>query len=76
MGEFKLETGSLKPGEEILITGPSSGVIQTVVEEVRVELTPVDEAPKGSYCSVALPAKVRRSDKVYKVVDASQVKLQ
>lgn len=76
VGEFKLETGSLKPGEEILITGPSSGVIQTVVEEVRVELTPVDEAPKGCYCSVALPAKVRRSDKVYKVVDASQVKLQ
>ena len=76
VGEFKLETGSLKPGDEILITGPSSGVMQTVVNEVRVELNPVAEAFKGSYCSVAVPSKVRRSDKVYKIVDASQVKSQ
>ena len=76
VGEFKLETGSLKPGDEILITGPSSGVMQTLVEEVRVELKPVEEALKGSYCSVSVPAKVRRSDKVYKIVDASQVKSQ
>lgn len=76
IGEFKLETGSLKPGDEIMVTGPSSGVIQTVVEEVRVALEPVPEAPKGSYCSVAVPSKVRRSDKIYKIVDASQVKLQ
>jgi putative protease len=76
VGEFKLETGSLKPGDEILITGPSSGVMQTHVEEVRVEMKPVDEALKGSYCSVTVPAKVRRSDKVYKIVDASQVKSQ
>ena len=76
VGEFKLETGSLKPGDEILITGPSSGVMQTMVEEVRVEMNPVEEALKGSYCSVSVPAKVRRSDKVYKIVDASQVKSQ
>jgi putative protease len=76
VGEFKLETGSLKPGDEIQITGLSSGVLQTIVEEVRVELKPVDEAPKGSYCSVSVPSKVRRSDKVYKIVDASQVKSQ
>ena len=76
VGEFKLETGSLKPGDEIQITGPSSGVLQTVVSEVRVELSPVAEAFKGSYCSVTVPSKVRRSDKVYKIVDASLVKSQ
>jgi len=76
VGEIKLETGSLKPGDEILITGPSSGVMQTVVEEVRVEMLPVEEATKGSYCSVTVPLKVRRSDKVYKIVDASLVKSQ
>lgn len=76
IGEFKLETGALKPGDEILITGPSTGVIQTIVEEVRVELIPVGEAIKGTYCSVAVPSKVRRSDKIYKIVDASEVKSQ
>jgi putative protease len=59
-----------------LITGPSSGVIQTVVSEVRVELLPVEEAPKGSYCSVSVPSKVRRSDKIYRIVDASEIKQQ
>jgi putative protease len=76
VGEFKLETGSLKTGDEIQITGLSSGVMQIVVGEVRVELKTVDEAPKGSYCSVAVPSKVRRSDKIYKIVDASQIKQQ
>ena len=76
IGEIKLETGSLKPGDEIMITGPSSGVMQCSVKEVRVEMTPVEEAFKGTYCSVAVPSKVRRSDKVYKIVDASQVKSQ
>src|SRR5665647_307074 len=71
VGEIKLETGPLHPGDEILITGPGSGVMQTIVEEVRVEMKPVDEALKGSYCSVSVPSKVRRSDKVYKIVDAS-----
>jgi putative protease len=50
--------------------------MQTKVEEVRVEMKTVEEATKGSYCSVAVPSKVRRSDKVYKIVDASQVKAQ
>jgi putative protease len=76
IGEFKLETGSLKPEDKILITGPSSGVIQTVVKEVRVELQPVMEAPKGSYCSVSVPSRIRRSDKVYLIVDASEIKQQ
>jgi U32 family peptidase len=76
IGEIKLETGSLKPGDEIMITGPSSGVMQTLVEEVRVEMVQVEEAFKGTYCSVVVPSKVRRSDKVYKIVDASQVKSQ
>ena len=76
IGEIKLETGSLLPGDEIQISGPSSGVMQLVVNEVRVGLQPVDEAEKGAYCSVAVPSKVRRSDKVYKIVDAATVKAQ
>lgn len=76
IGEIKLETGSLLPGDEIQISGPSSGVMQTVVNEVRVGLQPVEEAVKGEYCSVAVPSKVRRSDKVYKIVDATTVKSQ
>lgn len=76
VAEIKLETGSLKLGDEIIITGPSTGLIQTIVEEIRVGLETVDEAQKGVLCSIPVATKLRRSDKLYKLVDASEVKLQ
>jgi len=76
VAEIKLETGSLKLGDEIIITGPSTGLIQTIVEEIRVGLVTVDEAQKGVLCSIPVATKLRRSDKLYKLVDASEVKLQ
>jgi U32 family peptidase len=76
VAEVKLETGGLKVGDEIMITGPSTGVIQSVVDEIRVELQSVDEAVKGEYCSIPVNQKLRRSDKLYKMVDSSAVKLQ
>jgi len=76
VAEIKLETGGLKPGDEIIISGPGTGVYQTKVEEVRVGLITVGEAKKGEQCSIPVGIKVRRSDKLYRVVDASEVKAQ
>ncbi|MEI6679153.1 MAG: U32 family peptidase [Mariniphaga sp.] len=76
VAEIKLETSGLKPGDEIIISGPSTGIVQTKVEEIRVGLTAVEEAKKGDLCSIAVPTKLRRSDKLYKLVDASEVKQQ
>ncbi len=76
VAEFKLETGPLKVGDEIYITGPTTGLIRTTVSEIQLDLKPVIEAPKGSYISIPLDAKIRRSDKLYKIVEASEVKQQ
>ena len=76
VAEIKLETGSLKLGDEIIISGPGTGLIQTKVEEIRVDLVAVNEAQKGELCSIPVAMKLRRSDKLYKLVDASEVKLQ
>ena len=76
VAEIKLETGSLKLGDEIIISGPSTGLIQTIVEEIRVGLISVNEAKKGELCSITVAMKTRRSDKMYKLVNASEVKLQ
>jgi putative protease len=76
VAEIKLETGGLKVGDEMIISGPSTGLIQGKIEEVRVGLEPVLEAKKGEFCSIKVTAKVRRSDKLYKLVDSSEVKLQ
>ncbi len=70
VAEFKMETGSLKVGDEILITGPTTGVIETKVLEIRVDLKNVEETKKGESFSMPIDTVVRRSDKLYKVVDA------
>ncbi|WP_372936672.1 peptidase U32 family protein, partial [Mariniphaga sediminis] len=74
VAEFKLETQNLKKGDEIIITGPTTGVFQTFVKEIRFDLDPVEEGLKGQRISVPVETKIRRSDKVFKVVDAKEVK--
>lgn len=70
VAEFQIQSGSLKVGDEILITGPTTGVIQTTVKEIRVDLKNTDEAHKGQTISVPIDEKVRRADKLYKVINA------
>ena len=74
VAEFKLETNNLKVEDEIIITGPTTGVVQTKVEEIRFDMEPVEEGLKGQRISVPIETKLRRSDKLFKVVDAKEVK--
>ncbi len=69
IGEFKVQTGTLKIGDEILISGPTTGVIQSTVKELRFDEKPVDGVTKGQIFSMPVDEKVRRADKLYKVVD-------
>jgi putative protease len=66
VAEIKLENGDLKKGDTILITGPTTGVIEYTADEIRVDLKETEKAMKGEFCSVKIPDYLRRSDKVYK----------
>lgn len=74
VAEFKLETQNLKTGDEIIITGPTTGVVQTTVKEIRFDMESVEEGLKGQRISVPVETKLRRSDKLFKVVDAKEVR--
>lgn len=74
VAEFELQTSNLKVGDEIIITGPTTGVHQTNTKEIRFELDPVEEGLKGQRISVPIDAIVRRADKLFKMVDAKEVK--
>ena len=65
VAEILVESASLKVGDTILIIGPSTGVIEYKVPEIRVDLKSVPEATKGTFCSIPMENKLRRSDKVY-----------
>ena len=68
VAEFQIQSGKLKVGDEILITGPTTGVIQTHIKEIRCDMKNTDEAQKGQTISIPINEKVRRADKLYKIV--------
>ncbi len=67
VAEVLIETGELSVGDDLLIIGPSTGVYEHKVDEIRVELNPVERALKGEYCSIPVEqgVRLRRSDKIY-----------
>lgn len=65
VGEFQMEAGELKAGDEVVITGPTTGALIFKVEELRLELKPVETVRKGDRFSLPVPAKVRPSDRLY-----------
>ncbi len=70
IGEFKLESHSLEVGDEIMITGPTTGYVETKVSELRLDDKAVEKVNKGDVFTLPVAEKVRPSDKLYKVVDA------
>ncbi|HBF88303.1 MAG TPA: collagenase-like protease [Bacteroidales bacterium] len=69
VAEFVVETGELYVGDEILITGPSTGVVSMTVTEIRVDLKSVEKTVKGERFSIPVNDFLRRSDKLYKLVE-------
>ncbi len=65
VAEFYMETGELHLGDEIVITGPTTGTIIQTVTEIRVGLKPVECARKGDSFSIAIDRKIRPSDRLY-----------
>lgn len=65
VGEFLMENGELHCGDELVITGPTTGAIIITADELRVDLKPVDTVRKGESFSLKVPKKVRPSDKMY-----------
>ena len=68
VAEFVIETGEIRVGDEALIIGPTTGVIETKIDEIRVDEKNTERAVKGDTCSIPIRDTVRRSDKLYRVV--------
>lgn len=76
VAEIKLENGDLKCGDDILIIGPSTGVVEIKTGEIRVDLKETEKALKGELCSIKVSDYLRRSDKVYRWVDSDELNRQ
>ncbi len=68
VGEFKIEGHQFAKGDTLLVTGPTTGVLEFTADEIRVEDQSVETVANGVSCSIRVPEKIRASDKLYKIV--------
>lgn len=68
VAEIRMESGKLSKGDRIYIQGPTTGVVEFCVPEIRVDLKEVQKTLKGEHCSIPIEIFLRRADKVYKIV--------
>lgn len=66
VGEFLMEAAELCVGDEVVITGPTTGALVVKVEDIRVDGRSVEKAVKGDSFSIAVPAKIRPADRLYR----------
>lgn len=72
VAEIKIESHQLSVGENIMIIGPTTGVYEDEIGELRLDLTGVEKVKKGDLCSLPVKSLVRRGDKLYKIVAADR----
>lgn len=68
VGEFLIEAAEIEQGDKLLVMGPTTGAEFFTLDDARVDLKTVQRVPKGVKVSFKTPCKVRRSDKLYKIV--------
>lgn len=70
VAHFKIESDTLSTGDEILIMGNHTGLIESKVEKLMVNDVIAEQATKGQECTFVLHKPIRRSDKLYKIIPA------
>ena len=68
VAEIAVEASEIEKDQNVLITGPTTGIMKFDASEIRYDLKPVEKAEKGWRVSVPVPDKVRPNDKVYKLL--------
>ena len=76
VGEFLVEASEIFKGDRLLVTGPTTGAVYFNASEIRYDLNPVDKAEKGWHISLPVTSKIRKSDKLFRIVPAEQAEQQ
>ncbi len=73
VAEITIEANELPSGAEIMITGPTTGVLELTPDEVHVDRKPVTKTRKGDKCSIKVSGLVRRGDKVFQLITEEEM---
>ena len=68
LGEFHIEAAELHVGDHFLVTGPTTGAVYGVIVEMHDDSnSAVDIAHQGSNVAFRVDAKIRKSDKLFRI---------
>lgn len=70
VGDFELQSDGIKVGDEFMITGPTTGIVKGFVESIYTEEGETEEAVKGQLISFPVDEKIRKNDKLFKLVNS------
>jgi putative protease len=62
---FMLEAEELKLGDDIIVTGPTTGIVEHKLTQMKVDDKDSDVAKKGDEVTFPLPEKIRHKDKLF-----------
>ncbi len=67
--ECVIETGEIRKGEQIVITGDTTGTMKLVLEHMTVNGIPVECVKKGEVVTFVVPERVRPNDRLFVIRD-------
>lgn len=68
VAEFKIETGTIKQGDSILLTNNQWGIKEITLNEFEVNGLKNTQAQKGDSITFILPEKINKETKLYKII--------
>ena len=68
VGLFTIENKDVKLGDKIIISGPTTGNQELVLEKMLVNGKEISEAKQGDKITFEVPFRVRLSDKLFKII--------
>ena len=74
VAEFSIDAAEIHQGDNLCVTGPTTGILFFTADDIRYELKTVETAHQGEHVSLKVPAKVRPSDKLFKIVPSGRGK--
>ena len=76
IGEFVIEAAEIHKGDKLLVTGPTTGAVYFHADEIRYDMNAVETAEKGWHISLPVDVKIRKSDKLFRIIPAEQAQQQ
>ena len=69
VAEILMQSGNIKIGDKVMFIGPTTGVIEFIIESIHFENGLVEVGKKDQMLALKVPRKIRKNDRLYLLKD-------